>query len=291
MRALMIAAAVAAATCFVAAPSNAQTPQQTLPQQTLMKNCNSDATAKKLTGDARRSFMSDCLSGRSAQTPQTTAQSPQATQLQRMKDCNANATSQKLSGTARRSFMSSCLSGGGTAAAPTAAPASTTAAAPAPATQASSPQQKMKDCNASATSQKLSGTARRNFMSSCLTGNTAAAPAAAPASPTASAPAAAPAPTANAPQQQPSRAARTAPASTTTGSAAGTAGAQPGQFSTEAVAQSSCGTDTVVWVNTDSHIYHFKNNANYGKTKQGAYMCERDAISAGSHAAKNEKRS
>jgi hypothetical protein len=44
-------------------------------------------------------------------------------------------------------------------------------------------------------------------------------------------------------------------------------------------------------VNLDSKIYHFKSNASYGNTKQGAYRCERDARAAGSRAAKNEKRS
>jgi hypothetical protein len=51
-----------------------------------------------------------------------------------------------------------------------------------------------------------------------------------------------------------------------------------------------CPLDTVVWVNLDSHIYHFKGNSNYGNTKKGAYMCEKDATGAGSRAAKNEKR-
>jgi hypothetical protein len=78
--------------------------------------------------------------------------------------------------------------------------------------------------------------------------------------------------------------------SRSTGSA-GDRGVTPGQHSTEAVAKMSCGSDTVVWINNESHVYHFKNNRSYGKTKQGAYMCERDARAAGAQAAQNGKRS
>jgi len=49
--------------------------------------------------------------------------------------------------------------------------------------------------------------------------------------------------------------------------------------------------DTVVWVNESSKIYHFAGHKNYGHTKVGAYMCERDATAAGNRAAKDEKRS
>lgn len=61
------------------------------------------------------------------------------------------------------------------------------------------------------------------------------------------------------------------------------------QFSTEAQAKSRCGSGTVVWVNLDSKIYHFTGYKDYGGTKHGAYMCERDATSDGMRAAKNEK--
>jgi hypothetical protein len=36
-------------------------------------------------------------------------------------------------------------------------------------------------------------------------------------------------------------------------------------------------------------VYHFAGTRNYGKTKQGAYMCQKDSDSAGFRAAKNEK--
>src|SRR5208283_6201585 len=37
----------------------------------------------------------------------------------------------------------------------------------------------------------------------------------------------------------------------------------------------------MVWVNTDSGIYHKPGSRFYGKTKQGKYMTEADAIKAG----------
>ena len=45
-----------------------------------------------------------------------------------------------------------------------------------------------------------------------------------------------------------------------------------------------------VWVNLDSGVYHYNNSRYYGKTKNGKYMSEADAISSGYHAAKNEKK-
>lgn len=42
----------------------------------------------------------------------------------------------------------------------------------------------------------------------------------------------------------------------------------------------------MVWVNTDSGVYHKPGTRWYGKTKQGKYMLEADAIKAGYKAAK-----
>jgi len=41
--------------------------------------------------------------------------------------------------------------------------------------------------------------------------------------------------------------------------------------------------------NLDSKIYHFSGHKDYGHTKEGAYMCEKDALGQGIRAAKNEK--
>ncbi len=61
------------------------------------------------------------------------------------------------------------------------------------------------------------------------------------------------------------------------------------QYTTEAQAKARCGTGTVVWANLSSKIFHFSGHADYGHTKNGAYMCERDATSQGMRSAKNEK--
>ena len=60
-----------------------------------------------------------------------------------------------------------------------------------------------------------------------------------------------------------------------------------GEFSSEAEAKARCPSDTVVWVNTKSHIYHYAGTRSYGSTKQGAYMCEADASAAGDRASKS----
>jgi hypothetical protein len=62
-----------------------------------------------------------------------------------------------------------------------------------------------------------------------------------------------------------------------------------GQFTTETEAKSSCPGDTVVWVNTSSKVYHHAGHSTYGKTKRGAYMCEKETAAAGFRPAKNEK--
>ena len=63
----------------------------------------------------------------------------------------------------------------------------------------------------------------------------------------------------------------------------------PNQFASEAQAKGHCATDTVVWANLSSKVYHFSGHRDYGNTKRGAYMCEGDATQQGFRAAKNEK--
>ncbi len=41
----------------------------------------------------------------------------------------------------------------------------------------------------------------------------------------------------------------------------------------------------LVWVNTETHVYHREGSRFYGTTKQGKYMTEQDAIQAGNKAA------
>ncbi len=52
-------------------------------------------------------------------------------------------------------------------------------------------------------------------------------------------------------------------------------------------AQAHCQNDTVVWLNTASGVYHFAGERWYGRTKHGAYVCEKQADAAGDRATKN----
>lgn len=96
------AAVCATALACAALPTLAQqaaTPQQSpaqAAQQERMKSCNANASGRTLKGDARQTYMSACLSGKSDQPTM-------------MKVCNAQAGQDKLAGDARKSYMSSCL--------------------------------------------------------------------------------------------------------------------------------------------------------------------------------------
>lgn len=76
------------------------------PQQEKMKTCNADAAAKKLDGDDRKKFMSECLSAKAEGKPAKEL----TPQQQKMKECNAKAKTEKLKGDARKKWMSECLS-------------------------------------------------------------------------------------------------------------------------------------------------------------------------------------
>src|SRR3984885_15777494 len=52
-------------------------------------------------------------------------------------------------------------------------------------------------------------------------------------------------------------------------------------FASESAAQRHCPRDQVVWLNTNSGIYHEKGMRWYGNTKAGAYVCRKEADAAG----------
>ena len=131
---------------------------------------------------------------------------------------------------------------------------------------------------------KASGQTKKEYVDACRAG-TEAAPAATPAS----APAATPAPAPAAPAAAATPAPRVTPKPTATAPKANVGATGAGEFATDAQARAKCPSDTVVWVNTKSHVYHFAGSHNYGATKAGTYMCEADAKTAGDRAAENEK--
>lgn len=71
------------------------------PQQQRMTSCNQQATAQALKGDARKTYMSDCLKN-SKSAPGEKSLTPQQ---QKMRECNNQATQQSLKGDDRNKFM------------------------------------------------------------------------------------------------------------------------------------------------------------------------------------------
>jgi hypothetical protein len=61
------------------------------------------------------------------------------------------------------------------------------------------------------------------------------------------------------------------------------------KFPTESAAQAHCPSDTVVWLNSRTGIYHEKGMRWYGRTKHGAYVCQREADSSGNRDTRNEQ--
>jgi len=197
-------------------------------------------------------------------------------------------------GITEKAYVAECRSSGATtpaaAPAPAAPPPKPVIAAPAPAPSSAGQAKTAKACieewRADKAGFQAKGITQKAYVAECRGGPAAvptAAPAPAPAAPapkpTVAAPAPAPAPTA---AERPAQAPVARAPSNGTPSAAG-------QFATEAQAKANCPIDTVVWVNLRSKIYHFSGTHNYGNTKDGAYMCERDTAAQGMRAAKNEQ--
>jgi hypothetical protein len=59
-------------------------------------------------------------------------------------------------------------------------------------------------------------------------------------------------------------------------------------FSTEQAAKQHCPSDTVVWLNLNTGVYHFKGDHWYGNTKNGAYVCQKEADKAGNRATREQ---
>ena len=131
---------------------------------------------------------------------------------------------------------------------------------------------------------QANGVTEKAYVAQCRGGAAPAQTTAAPAAPASPAPTAAPAPPAPAPTAAaPPARPLSAPTRTTSANPSGA-----NEFSSEALAKARCPTDTVVWANLHSKVYHFSGTRFYGTTEHGAYMCERDSAAAGMRAAKNE---
>lgn len=223
------------------------------------------------------------------------------------KDCvaewRADKAGMQARGVTEKSYVDQCKGGGAaptaatpepkpTVAAPTMAPKQTSGSAPKTA----------KDCTAEWRADKAGmqarGVTEKSYVDQCKGGGAPATTAAPEPKPTVAAPTPkqeAPAATQAAPAPQKPNPPTTskpvaAPATQPTNTPASSSTLEAGQFANDAQAKARCPTDTVVWVNLSSKVYHFAGGKSYGTTKRGAYMCEKEAIGAENRASKNEKR-
>jgi hypothetical protein len=203
---------------------------------------------------------------------------PAVAQQKTVKACQeewrANKEANQAKGITEKAYVAQCRAGTAAAPKPAAAEKKSTTAAP---STAAAGGKTVKACQeewrANKAANQAKGITEKAYVAQCRTGTAAAQPAPAPMAPP-------PARSTEAP----------APARTTNQPpAASTAPTGANQYSTETQAKLRCLGGTVVWANFDSKIYHFNGCRDYGHTKTGAYMCERDATSQGMRAAKNEK--
>lgn len=88
---------------FAAYAADEKTDKKANPQTAKMAACNKEAGEKKLAGDDRKKFMSDCLSAQKKAQPTTSQQN-------KMAACNKSAGEKALKGDDRKKFMKECLS-------------------------------------------------------------------------------------------------------------------------------------------------------------------------------------
>jgi hypothetical protein len=65
------------------------------------------------------------------------------------------------------------------------------------------------------------------------------------------------------------------------------AGPAAQHFHSELEAKQHCPNDTVVWVNTKTGVYHLKGERWYGATKEGVYVCRKEADAEGDRMTRN----
>ena len=288
----------------VAPSAPASAPVAAASGQKTAKACREEWQANKAANQANgvteRAYVDQCRSGaapvQTTAAPSAPASAPaaapsgQKTAKACREEWQANKAANQANGITERAYVDQCHGGS--------APSQTTAAPPAPAPTVAAPQpttgqKTAKTCRdewrANKATNQTNGITEKAYVDQCRVGaapsQTTAAPPTSTTAPTAAPGTPAPAPTAAAPAArpaaQPTSTARTVPTTPTNPVGAN-------EFSTEAQAKTRCPADTVVWVNLKSRVYHFSGTRFYGETKSGAYMCERDSLSEGMRAAKNE---
>ncbi len=284
-------------------------PVSTLAQQKTVKACEDEWRANKADNQAKgiteKAYVAQCRGGGSTAqpAPMPSANPPPAaptaaapalgkTASACRAEWRANKDAYQSAGVTEKAYVDKCRAGEVVAVptTPSSPAASTPAASAPPAASASTSGKTAKACQgewrANKAGYQAAGVTEKAYVEKCRAGEAVALPTtpsvppptAAPSAPPPSTPAAAPSQPATRPAARPSP-----PVATSAPTGAG-------QFASEAEAKSHCPTDTVVWVNLKSKIYHFAGYKNYGTTEHGAYMCEKQATTDGFRASKNEKR-
>ncbi len=57
-------------------------------------------------------------------------------------------------------------------------------------------------------------------------------------------------------------------------------------YASEAAAKTACAGDSVVWHARRSKVFHLPTSRYFGKTKHGAYVCQKAALADGLHQSK-----
>jgi hypothetical protein len=283
-----------------------------------------DKAGMQARGTTEKAYVEQCKGGAEPTAAAPTAKPAEAaaappprqaatTGSKTAKDCTAEWRADKAGmqarGVTERAYVEQCKTGSAPAAsAPEARPtaAAPVPAAPPPQVGTSSSQKTAKECIAEWRADKAGmqarGVTEKAYVEQCKAGGTMPSAVAPEPKPTAATPPPAPArPAPTATQAAPSPAPqRSAPTPTAAPAPPPAPMQQPsasrdgptldaGQFADEASAKGRCPTDTVVWVNLPSKVYHFAGTKSYGTTKRGAYMCEKEAIVAEDRASKTEK--
>jgi hypothetical protein len=274
-----------------------------------------DKAGMQARGVTEKAYVEQCKGGAeptaAAPTPKPTEAAPsqprQATSTgsKTEKECIAewrvDKAGMQARGITQKVYVEQCKAGGSPASA--APPPKPTAVNPAPSTaptQTSGPptQKTAKDCIAEWRADKAGmqarGVTEKVYVEQCRAGGGAPTATAPESKPTAPAPAPkqaspATAPTSAQPAQKPAQTTTAAPPAQQPAAPKGSATLEAGQFADEASAKARCPSDTVVWVNLPSKVYHFAGTKSYGTTKRGAYMCEKEAIGGENRASKTEK--
>jgi hypothetical protein len=271
------------------------------------KECRDEWRANKAANQANgvteKAYVAQCRGGTASPTTTTVAPSvppvavpePNAagggpkTAKECREEWRSNKAANQANGVTEKAYVAQCRSGSPPPTTTTAAPPQQRTAAPEQA-PAEAKQKTATECReewrANKAANQANGVTEKAYVAECRSGSAPAQTTTAPteqANPPAP-PAPAPAPTAEAPPSRPPPSPSTN--ATTAGSPEEPTAAN--EFSTEAQAKMRCPTDTVVWANLTSKVYHFSGTRSYGNTKRGAYMCERDTAAAGMRAAKNE---